>query len=354
VPLMTACSSSAADSAPSTKAQPSGQPVETVRAGRGELTARYAATASLQAEQEAQLVTELPGMVIQILVEEGAVVRKGDVLARIDADRSRLQLREAEADLQRRKNEVDRGEKLLSRKLIAANTQDQATSDYEVRRAEVNLARLRVNKSEIRAPFDGVVTRRWIKQGQLLTAEARVFDVANFADLRAELKVPERDAVNLKAGQTVRFTVDAMSGRDFQATLERVAPTVDRASGTVNAIVRIDNRAGELRPGLFARMRIDYLHIDNAVLVPKTAVLGNRGAAVAYVIKDGKAHRTPIKLGHEGNAQVQVLEGLEPDAEVVVTGHAALSDGALVEVVPRPATAIVQAKSSSSTSAKRI
>ena len=309
------------------------RPVETARVVQGELTARYAATATLQAEHEAKLISEVAGTVMQLLVEEGDAVEKGQVLARIDAARSRLQLREAEADLQRRKNDVDRGEKLLSRHLIAANTQDQAESDYAVRRADVNLARVQVDKSEIRAPFAGVITRRWIKQGQLLASNDAVFDLANFKVLRAELRVPERDAVAIAAGQTVDFSVDALGNRPFQAKVARVAPVVDRDSGTVKVTVQIDNRDHSLRPGLFTRMDIAFLHVSNAVLMPKAALLGSRGAEVAYVIEDGKALRMSIRTGHESGSRIQVLEGLAAGDEVVVTGQAGLSDGSLVEVL---------------------
>lgn len=310
-----------------------GQPVETARVEQGDLTARYAATATLQAEHEAKIVSEVPGTVLELLVEEGDSVRKGQLLARVDATHSRLQLREAEADLQRRKNDVDRGEKLLARKLIAATSHDQAESEYAVRRAEVALARVVVAKSEIRAPFDGVVTRRWIKQGQLLAANDPVFDVADFSDLRADLRVPERDAVALAAGQPVDFTVDALGSRHFDARIERVAPVVDRESGTVKVTVRVDNRDRSLRPGLFTRMDIAFLHLANAVLIPKTAVLGSRDAEIAYVIVDGKAQRTPIRTGYESGKRIQVLDGVSAGAEVVVTGHAALTDGALVQVI---------------------
>ena len=309
------------------------QPVETARVEQGELTARYAATATLQAEQEAQIVAEVPGTVMQLLVEEGDQVQKGQLLARIDAAHSQLQLREAEADLQRRKNEMERGEKLLARKLIAETSHDQAESEFAVRRAEVALARVVVAKSEIRAPFDGIVTRRWIKRGQLLAANAPVFDIADFRDLRADSRVPERDAVALAAGQPVTFTVDAFDDRRYDASIERVAPVVDRDSGTVKVTVRIDNRDRSLRPGLFTRMDIAYLHVANALLMPKTAVLGSRGEEFAYVIENGKAHRAAIRTGHENGSRVQVLEGIGIGAEVVVTGQAALNEGTLVQVL---------------------
>jgi membrane fusion protein, multidrug efflux system len=308
-------------------------PVETARVTEGELTARYAATATLQAEHDARLISEVPGTVLELLVEEGAHVQKGQLLARVDAAHSRLQLREAEADLQRRRNDVERGEKLLARKLIAATTQDQAESDFAVRRAEVNLARVVVDKSEIRAPFDGVITRRWIKKGQLLAAQDPTFDIADFAKLRAELRVPERDAVAIAAGQSVDFTVDALGSRHFEAKVERVSPIVDRDSGTVKITVQIDNRDRSLRPGLFTRMDIAFLHVANAVLMPKAAVLGSGSAEMAYVIENGKAHRQAIRTGYDSGSRVQVIEGLSVGAEVVITGHASLNEGALVEVL---------------------
>lgn len=332
---LAACSSTSAPQATAAKTVEAkdAQPVETALVVQDELTARYAATATLQAEHEAKLISEVPGTVLELLVEEGDQVHKGQLLARVDAAHSRLQLREAEADLQRRKNDVDRGEKLLGRKLIAANVQDQAESDFAVRHADVNLARVRVEKSDIRAPFDGVVTRRWIKQGQLLAANDAVFDMANFADLRAELRVPERDAVAIAAGQTVNFTVDALGNRRFEAKVERVAPVVERDSGTVKVTVRVDNRDRSLRPGLFTRMDIAFLHVADAVLMPKAAVLGSRGAETAYVIEDGKAHIRTIRTGFDSGGRIQVIEGLAAGAEVVVIGQASLNDGALVEIL---------------------
>ena len=139
----------------------------------------------------------------------------------------------------------------------------------------------------------------------------------------------------MAAGQKVDFTVDALGNRHFEAKVERVAPVVDRDSGTVKVTVRIDNRDLSLRPGLFTRMDIAFLHLANAVLMPKAAVLGSRGAEAAYVIEDGKAHLQPIRTGYDSGARVQVIEGLKPGAEIVVTGQASLNDGALVEVLQK-------------------
>lgn len=338
---LAACSGSTASTqAPAQEAKveekaQEGVPVETARVEQGEMTAHYAATAALEAEREAKLVSEVAGTVLELLVEEGDRVQQGQVLARVDAAHSQLQLREAEADLQRRRNEVERGDKLLERRLIPATTQDQAESDFAVRKAEVALARVNVSKAEIRAPFAGVVTRRWIKQGQLLAANAPVFDMADFSELRAELRVPERDASALASGQPVSFTVDALSGSNFGATIKRVSPVVEGDSGTVKVTIGIDNRDGTLRPGLFARMDIAFKSIAGAVLLPKTALFGKSDASIVFVVRDNKAVRTPIRAGYSNGPSIQVIEGVNVGDEVVTMGQAGLSDGALVQVLER-------------------
>lgn len=307
--------------------------VEAVPVTSGELVAHYNATASLQAEHAASVIAELPGTVLSIDVEEGDHVRKGQVLARLDADRSRLTLRQNEAELGKLQNDLNRNERLVDRKLIPATTFDQSQSQFLAQRADTELARMKVRKSEIVAPFDGIVTRRWIKRGQFMAANSKAFDIADFSDLTTRLSIPERDAAALKVGQAVDISVDAMPDQRFSGTVERIAPIVDEASGTVAVTVAADNASKQLRPGLFCRLDIAFDRIANAVLLPKAALQGGGNDSVVYVISDGKAKRTRVTLGRENGARVQVLDGVVPGAMVVTAGQAALRDGAEVQVL---------------------
>lgn len=307
--------------------------VEAVPVTRGEMVAHYSATASLQAEHAASVIAELPGTVLSIDVEEGDHVRKGQVLARLDADRSRLTLRQNEAELGKLQNDLDRNGRLIDRKLIPATTFDQAQSQFLAQRADTELARMKVRKSEIIAPFDGVVTRRWIKRGQFMAANSKAFDIADFSDLTTRLSIPERDAASLKVGQPVDISVDAMPDQRFNGTIERIAPIVDEASGTVAVTVAADNALKQLRPGLFCRLDIAFDRIADATLLPKAALQGGGNDSVVYVINEGKAKRTRVTLGRESGARVQVLDGVAPGAMVVTAGQAALRDGADVQVL---------------------
>jgi membrane fusion protein (multidrug efflux system) len=255
------------------------------------------------------------------------------VLARVDGERSQLLLRQAETELQRISHNDERNESLFRRQLIARNAYEQNKSDLATQKAAVELARLTLSKSAIVAPFDGVVTRRWVKQGQLLKPAEAVFDIADFRDLKAHLRVPERASVALRAGQPVSFHVDALPQRAFEAEVERVSPVVDAASGTVEIVVAVDNHDGSLRPGLFSRLDVAYDNVAAAILAPKAAVMSEDGDSSVFVVQEGKAHRVAVKLGYESGKNVQVLAGLLPGAQVVVAGQNGLSEGTAVEPV---------------------
>jgi membrane fusion protein, multidrug efflux system len=337
-PLLTGCageaqSTTAAEKPKAEKPKAEVIPVEVAAVTQGDITARYAGTATLEAEREAKVVSEIGGVVLSLGAEEGQFVRKGQVLAKLDAERHAVLLRQAETELERLKLQDARNESLFQRQLIARNSYEQNKSDLATRKAEVDLARLSLSKCAVIAPFDGVVTRRWVKQGQLLKVNEVAFEIADFRELKARLRVPERASAALKPGQIVDYAADALPGESFPARVERVSPVVDAASGTVDIVVAVDNSAGKLRPGLFSRLDIAYDNVAAAILIPKTALLnGDRDNSV-FIVRDNKAQRVAIKLGYESGKNVQVLQGLSPGTDVVVAGQAALIEGSEVQTL---------------------
>lgn len=339
MPLISGCGSSEAHSAEAKKPKVDAVPVEVSAVSQGDITAKYAGTATLEAEREAKIVSEIGGVVLKLNVEEGQFVRKGQILAKLDGERHAVLVRQAEAEMERLRHNDMRNERLFERQLIAKNLYEQNKSDLASRKAEVELARLSLSKCAVVAPFDGVVTRRWVKEGQLLKANDVAFEMADFSDLKARLRVPERASVALKPGQPVEYHADALPGASFQATVERVSPIVDAKSGTVEVLVKVDNGERLLRPGLFSRLEISYDHVAAAILVPKSALLTGERDSSVFVVRDSKAVKVPVKLGYESGNNVQVLAGVEPGAEVITAGHAALIDGSLVEALKRAAVA---------------
>jgi membrane fusion protein, multidrug efflux system len=345
-PLLSGCAAEAQSKPAATAEKPKTEavPVEIAAVVQGDITATYAGTATLEAEHEAKVVSEIGGVVLALNAEEGQSVRKGQVLAKLDAERHSVLLRQAEAELERLRHQDARNENLFQRQLIARNAYEQNKSDLATRKAEVDMARLSLSKCAVVAPFDGVITRRWIKQGQLLKVNEVAFEMADFSELKARLRVPERASAALKPGQIVDYRADALPGQRFRAEVERVSPVVDAASGTVDITVAVDNSEGKLRPGLFSRLDVAYDNVAAAILIPKTALLsGDRDTSV-FVVRDNKATRVAIRLGYESGKNVQVLQGLSPGADVVVAGQSALTEGSEVQAMRTEPTAEAVAK----------
>src|SRR5205085_2623377 len=155
------------------------------------------------------------------------------VLARIDATKQAIELRQVQGMVDRLEHDAKRNERLVERHMISREAYEQTRYQQDEQRAAAGLAAVTLKKTEIRAPYAGVVTRRWVKEGQWLKVQDLAFDLADFDNLRARVNVPERASGLIKPGQPVAFSADALPGMKFAATVERVAPVVDRTSGTV-------------------------------------------------------------------------------------------------------------------------
>jgi membrane fusion protein, multidrug efflux system len=312
---------------------PAAVTVQTATVHAGAIQARHAATTTLEAEREARVVAEVGGIVVEVLAEEGDRVRQGQLLARLDPDRARLEVLRAEATVARLENEYRRNQTLFERKLVSRELFERSRFDFETQRAALELERLRLRKTDIVAPFDGVVTERLVKQGQLLETHRAAFVVADFNRLQAVLHVPERLSLNLREGQAARLSFDALDGLSVTAAVARVSPRVDRSSGTVPVTILIDNRDGRLRPGLFSRAEVLIDSVDMATLLPRHALLPQDGRMAIFVVTEGRAERRQVEVGHSEGDLVQILSGVEPGAEVVVLGHTSLTDGMRVEAL---------------------
>ena len=300
---------------------------------QGELVRVLTGTATLEAHRAATIVSETGGEVLNLLVEEGDVVHKGQVLARLDAERARLSLAQQAATERRLAHESERHQLLQARKMVSAEAVDRTRFDHDAQAAQMDLARLSVTRAEIRAPFSGVITRRHIKPGQMLTTSTPAFDIADFSSLEARLSIPEAALIDVAVGQAAELSADAFPGRSFGARVDRVAAVVDARSGTAPITLDIAEAGTPLRPGQLVRVTLTLDRIQNAVLMPRAAAIEQQGVTSVFVIDNNIAHRRLVKLGASQGDLVQVLDGLTPGVEVAVLGHGRLSDADAVEVV---------------------
>jgi len=307
--------------------------IQVQQVSQGELVRVLTSTANLDARQSATIVSETGGEVLSLLVEEGDQVHKGQVLARLDAERARLSLAQQAATERRLAHENERQQMLEARHMVSAEAVERTRFDHAAQTAQMDLARLSVSRAEIRAPFSGVITRRHIKPGQMLTTSTPAFDIADFSQLEARLSIPEAALIDVAVGQSAELSADAFPGRSFGARVDRVAAVVDAQSGTAPITLDIAEAGTPLRPGQLVRVTITLDRIQDALLMPRAALVSDAQGPAVFVVEKGIVHRRAVKLGASQGDLVQVLEGLALGNEVAVLGHGQLSDADAVEVV---------------------
>lgn len=310
-------------------------PVEVARATIGDAIAAYSGTAALEAEAEAMVVAKVGGEVVKIEVEEGDRVKAGQVLARLDGDRLRLELERASANLKKLEQEYQRNLDLYEKGLVSSGAYEGLKYDLDALRSAFRLAQLELNYTSIRAPIDGVIAERHIKVGNTITVNSPAFMVTDLDPLLAYLHLPERDFSKLKADQIARIEVDALPGKIFQAKVARVSPVVDATSGTFKVTVEVPDKSALLKPGMFGRFNIEYDRRVNTVLVPRAAILRDDDQASVFVVEDDIARRRVVTTGYSSGSALEIMGGLEAGDEIIVVGQSGISDGNSVRVVNR-------------------
>ena len=311
---------------------PEAVPVEVAAAIHRPIAASYSGTAALEARGESQVIAKTSGVALSVLAEEGQYVHAGQVLVRLDSARAALQAAQSASQMRKLEANYARSRQLAEQKLISANDIDQIKFDLENARAANRLANLELSYANVLAPISGVIAQRSIKPGNFVQINTPIFRIVDTSRLEATLNVPERELETLKAGLPVNLQVDALPGKTFQGSVDRVAPVVDSGSGTFRVICAFQG-GGLLQPGMFGRMQIDYDHRANALVVPRIALLDDEGDPAVFAIRSGKAVRVPVKLGYLDGAWAEIRSGVRLGEQVVVAGKTALRDGSVVQVL---------------------
>ncbi|HSX59688.1 MAG TPA: efflux RND transporter periplasmic adaptor subunit [Tahibacter sp.] len=356
-------------------------PVETAVVASRAIDASYSGTATLEADREADVVAKTNGVLLKLFVEEGDTVRQGQVVARLDDASPRLSLAKAEATLRKLEADYRRADEMFGKKLLSLEEHDKIKFDLDNQRAVHDLARLELSYTQVVAPIDGVIGKRHVKEGNLIQLNQPLFHIVDFDPLLGVLNVPERELNTLKSEQAVSMVVDALPGKRFPGVIERVSPVVDAASGTFRVTCRFDAQAQTLKPGMFGRIDVIYDRKQDAVAIPRSALIEEDGETAVYVVvqaappapaadaKDAKApkpeaaapkpdapktaaeapaasslqaQRRVIHMGFADGEYVEVRDGLKLGDQVITVGRNAVRDGTLIQIIdtaPAPAAA---------------
>ncbi len=316
------------------KGEAQGVPVEVTRAFVGEISSSILLSSTIQTESRVDVYSQVAGLVDRILVEEGAHVEKGAVLAVLDDREYALDEAKAEVSFLQLQNEYRRIEHMHRDDLISVEEYENA--GYELRQAELEWekAKLLLDYTRIEAPISGVVSERFVNVGDRITANAEVFSVVNLDSLIAVVHVPEREIDTVRLEQDVKITSDFIRDRELGGWVKRISPVVDPNSGTFKVTVGIDGDGIPLKPGMFVNVHIITDIHEKALLVPRDAVVYDGGREYIFLAsEDSTARRIELDRGFSNNRIVEVLSGVKENDRVIVVGQSGIRDGARITVL---------------------
>ena len=310
---------------------------ETVRVASSVFVDDVAAVGSLKSNESVVLRPEIAGRIAAIHLREGMPAAKGAVLVALDASTQAAELRQAEANLALSQANHRRTEELYEKMFVSARARDEAAANLKVLEAAVALAQARLQKTQIRAPFAGIVGIRNVSIGDYVKDGQELVNFEGVSALKVDFRLPEMHLTKLAKGQRVELTSDAMPGRRFAATVDAIDPLIDANGRSLAVRARLDNPEGTLRPGMFVRVRLVFARRDNVLTIPEQALVPAAQGMSVFVVIDGKAKQTAVKPGQRRAGMVEILEGLQAGESVVTAGQIKLRDGAAVQPVGAPA-----------------
>ena len=307
--------------------QPARQTVKVMPAAKQTVRQEGTYSATIQANAINNIAPQSGGRIQKINVEVGDFVSAGQILAemdRVQLDQAKLRLVNAETELGRLKQLYEQG--------------GLAQSDYEA--AELNY---KVSKSSydnllentiLRSPITGVVTARNYDRGDMYGMASPIFTVQQIVPVKILVGISEADYTKVRKGDKITLSVDALPGKTFSGNVRRIYPTVDPMTHTVNIEVQVPNQNRELRPGMYAKVGVNFGSSQN-IVVPDAAVVRLQGSGQrnVFVVENGVAVQKAVSLGRHFDGQYEILSGIEVGEMVVVKGGSALSNGANVEVI---------------------
>jgi RND family efflux transporter MFP subunit len=328
--------------------------VVTQTIGTAKLDETIPVTGSFEPLISVEIVPEVSGQLQQLQlangtpVDVGVAVKEGEVIAVINHDIYLAQLAECQAALEASKVALAEAEREKKRMVAlheggsateqnkdkAVTAADLAAAQLKQAQAAIDMAKVNVDKATIETPVTGVVSKKYVDEGNMVGPSAPLVRIVQMDTLKVLGGVSERYLPKLVPGKTtVQIKTDAYPEDEFEGTVYRVGVAVDAVTRTGEVEIRVPNTDGKLKPGMFARMTIAVSQRENAVVVPDSSLIRTGEETYVFVVNNGKTHRCKVKLGLSQGQFQEVLEGVSAGDMVVTHGQTQLKDGQIVEVV---------------------
>jgi len=279
------------------------------------------------------IYSRVQGIVDKIYVQEGDKVRKNQVLLELEGEEYRLAEERAHLNYLQQEADYQRFKSMYEKDLLSKEEFEKARFTTEGLNVDWKQAQLNFSYTKIKSPISGVVGDRVIKIGDRIQPTDKLFNVINTDEMIAVVYTPEKELGNVRKDQTAYITSDNISDRRFTGWIKRVSPVVDPQSGTFKVTIGVKNVDNQLRAGMFVNAHIVIDTHEEAVLIPKTAIVYENEMMNVFVVRDSIAHKIALNVGFQDHEKVESLSEIEDGDKVIVVGQAGLKDQTKVKIV---------------------
>ncbi len=306
-------------------------PVSTVVVEPELLDNKIKVTGTLIANEAVELSAEMSGKITGIYFEEGDYVRKGALLASINAEDLKAQLEKARFTLKLYQENENRQRQLLEKEAISQEEYDIAITELRTSEAEIKVLEAQIAKSQIRAPFNGTIGLRLVSEGGYVNPSTTLASLYNIDPIKVEFSVPGKYSDRVKAGQKIKFTLEARS-REFDGEIYAVEPRIDPDTRTLKVRARAENDERNLLPGQFANIDFILETIEDALMVPTVAVIPELNGHRLFRYEAGKAVSIPVTIGTRTDTDVQIITGISRQDTIITSGILQIRSGSPVSI----------------------
>ena len=305
--------------------------VDVYRVSTGLLEDRIYTTGTIRANESVDLVSEASGKVTGIFFQEGRTVSQGDLLLKINDEDLQAELDRARVRLSLAQKREERNAQLLERGSISQDEYDLTNNELQVLEAEIRVIEAQVNRTEIRAPFNGVIGLRYVSEGSYISPQSRIGTLQSLNPIKIDFSVPEKYVGRVSAGDEISFRVAGLD-QVFRGTIYAVEPGVRQETRSLQLRAISRNTGVTLLPGAFADIELLIERIEGALTVPSIAVMPELQGQKVFVYRSGRVEPQPVHTGIRTDEVVQVIDGLVEGDTVIVSGLQMVRPGQFVEI----------------------
>lgn len=295
------------------------------------LTNRVLTTGTVIANEEVDMKSEISGRIVQILFTEGGRVKKGDLLIKLNDAELQAQLEKSESRKKLAESNEIRQRTLFEKDLLAKEVYDATVNELNSVQADIALLKAQIAKTEIRAPFDGVIGLKYVSEGSYISTTTKIATLQNILAVKIDFSIPEKYVNDILKEAEITFTVPG-SEKKYRGRIFAVEPKIDETTRTVTMRAICTNTDEKIFPGAFANIEVVLKEIKNALMIPTESVIPELKSQKVFLHKNGLAHSQAIETGIRTDTKILVTKGLQPGDTLITTGVLLLRQGSPVTI----------------------